>query len=51
MPEAPDYVAILEAARLGVCNPDVKEEMDLSDAEAGRLYEVIVEMQAFGSEL
>lgn len=40
-----DFVSILEAARLGVCSEEVKEEMDISDEEAARLHEVIVSVQ------
>lgn len=45
------FPAILEAARLGVCSDEIKEEMEISDEEAARLHSVIVEMQNFGSEV
>lgn len=40
-----DFVSILEAARLGVCSEEIKEEMEISDEEAARLHEVIVSIQ------
>ncbi|MGB8348307.1 MAG: hypothetical protein WCD86_25720 [Ktedonobacteraceae bacterium] len=40
-----DFPAILEAARLGVCNPEIQEEMDISEKEAARLHLVIAKMQ------
>ena len=46
-----DFPAILEAARLGVCSEEIKEEMDISDEEAARLHAIIIELQTFGSEI
>lgn len=46
-----DWPAILEAARLGVCNQEIQEDMDISEEEAARLYLVITELQNFGSEV
>lgn len=40
-----DFVSILEAAMLGVCSEEIKEEMEISDEEAARLHEVIVSIQ------
>ena len=45
-----DFPAILEAARLGVCNPEIQEDMDISEEEAARLHAIIIELQNFGSE-